>query len=46
MRTVLVTGVSTGIGKSIAEELLKNNFYVIGSVRKEEDAKTFIQKFS
>ena len=39
MRTVLVTGVSTGIGKSIAEELLKNNFYVIGSVRKEEDAK-------
>ena len=39
MRTVLVTGVSTGIGKSIAEELLKNNFYVIGSIRKEGDAK-------
>ena len=39
MRTVLITGVSTGIGKSIAIKLLENNFYVIGSVRKEEDAK-------
>jgi len=39
MRTVLITGVSTGIGKSIAIKLLENNFYVIGSVRKSEDAK-------
>ena len=39
MRTVLITGVSTGIGKSIAIKLLENNFYVIGSVRKAEDAK-------
>ena len=39
MRTVLITGVSTGIGKSIAIKLLENNFYVIGSVRKVEDAK-------
>ena len=38
MRTVLITGVSTGIGKSIAIKLLENNFYVIGSVRKAEDA--------
>ena len=45
MRTVLVTGVSTGIGKSIAEELLKNNFYVIGSVRKEEDANFLSESF-
>ena len=35
MRSVLVTGVSTGIGKAIAEELLKNDFFVIGSVRKK-----------
>ncbi len=45
MRTVLITGVSTGIGKSIAEELLQNNFYVIGSVRKKEDAGYLSKKF-
>jgi len=38
MRTVLITGVSTGIGKSIAEILIDNKFFVIGSVRKKEDA--------
>ena len=42
MRTVLITGVSTGIGKSIAEQLLENKFYVIGSVRKKKDAKFLI----
>ena len=36
MRTVLVTGVSTGIGKSIAETLLDSDFYVIGSVEKKK----------
>lgn len=41
MRSVLVTGVSSGIGKAIAEELLNNDFFVIGSVRKKEDAKYF-----
>ena len=36
MRTILVTGVSTGIGRAIAEELLKTEeFYIIGSVRKK-----------
>jgi len=39
MRAILVTGVSTGIGKSIAEELLKKDFLVIGSVRNKDDAK-------
>ena len=38
MRTVLITGISTGIGKSIAIKLLEKKFYVIGSVRKAEDA--------
>ena len=45
MRSVLVTGVSTGIGKAIAEELLNNEFFVIGSVRKEEDAKYFNENY-
>ena len=45
MRSVLVTGVSTGIGKAIAEELLKNDFLVIGSVRKKNDAEYFEENY-
>ena len=46
MRTVLVTGVSTGIGKSITESLIQNKFHVIGSVRKEEDSIYLKKKYS
>ena len=46
MRAVLVTGVSTGIGRAIAEELLESDFIVIGSVRKESDAKYFHEKYN
>ena len=45
MRTVLVTGVSTGIGKSIAEKLLENKFYIIGTVRNKDDADYLKNKF-
>ena len=46
MRAVLVTGVSTGIGRAIAEELLESDFIVIGSVRKESDAKYLHEKYN
>jgi len=46
MRTILVTGVSTGIGKAIAEELLRTKeFYVIGSVRNKDDSIGLKEKF-
>lgn len=35
---VFITGVSSGIGKAIAKELLENDYFVIGSVRNEKDA--------
>ena len=38
MRSILITGVSTGIGRAIAEELLNAEFLVIGSVRNLSDA--------
>jgi len=44
--SVLVTGVSTGIGKSSAELLCENGYYVIGSVRNKEDAKELQSKFA
>ena len=45
MRSVLVTGVSTGIGKAIAEKLLNADFIVIGSVRKLADANQLEEKY-
>ena len=46
MRTILITGVSTGIGQSIAEEILKTNQYiVIGSVRNIDDGKYLKQNY-
>ena len=38
MKSIVVTGASTGIGKSIAEQLIQNGFHVFGSVRKQTDA--------
>jgi hypothetical protein len=38
MKSIVVTGVSTGIGKSIAESLIQKGFHVFGSVRKQTDA--------
>ncbi|MFZ5780390.1 MAG: SDR family NAD(P)-dependent oxidoreductase [Pseudomonadota bacterium] len=41
-RSVLVTGVSTGIGRSTAALLVKQGFHVFGSVRKKADADAFV----
>jgi NAD(P)-dependent dehydrogenase (short-subunit alcohol dehydrogenase family) len=38
MKTVVVTGVSTGIGRATAEVLINKGFRVFGSVRSDEDA--------
>ncbi len=38
MRSVVVTGVSTGIGAATAKALVGNGFHVFGSVRKTADA--------
>ena len=38
MKSIVVTGVSTGIGHGTADELCRRGFRVFGSVRTEEDA--------
>lgn len=45
MQYILITGVSSGIGFSIAEHLLQNGYYVFGTVRKENDAEVLKQKY-
>lgn len=39
MKSVVVTGVSSGIGRSAAQQLVRNGFHVFGTVRKLEDAR-------
>jgi short-subunit dehydrogenase len=38
MEYIIVTGVSTGIGRALAEYYVKKGDFVFGSVRKETDA--------
>lgn len=45
MQSVVVTGVSTGIGWSIAKVLIRRGFRVFGSVRKPEDAERLSREF-
>ena len=45
MQSVVVTGVSTGIGWGIAKVLIHNGFRVFGSVRKEQDAERLSKEF-
>jgi NAD(P)-dependent dehydrogenase (short-subunit alcohol dehydrogenase family) len=45
MKSVVITGVSTGIGHAIAKLLLDKGFRVFGSVRKQSDADRLLQDF-
>ena len=45
MKTVVITGVSTGIGWTCAKVLMKNGYHVFGSVRKASDAETLKREF-
>ena len=45
MRSVIVTGVSTGIGWGITSLLLQRGFRVFGSVRKAQDAERLSSEF-
>jgi hypothetical protein len=39
--TMLITGVSSGLGKALAQEALRQNWRVVGTVRKEADRQNF-----
>lgn len=43
-KTIVITGVSTGIGYACADQFTKQGYRVWGSVRKEEDAKRLKQE--
>jgi NAD(P)-dependent dehydrogenase (short-subunit alcohol dehydrogenase family) len=45
MNSVVVTGVSTGIGWGITKVLIQNGFRVFGSVRKNQDAERLAREF-
>ena len=45
MKHIVITGVSSGIGKSIALELLKGGYFIIGTVRNKSDSVEFYEKF-
>ena len=44
-RAVVVTGASTGIGLACVETLINSDFFVFGSVRREEDSKVLCERF-
>jgi NAD(P)-dependent dehydrogenase (short-subunit alcohol dehydrogenase family) len=44
-QSVVVTGVSTGIGWGITKVLIANGFTVFGSVRRQSDADRLLREF-
>ena len=45
MKSIVVTGASTGIGRDAVRILIENSFRVYGSVRKQEDADGLVKDF-
>jgi NAD(P)-dependent dehydrogenase (short-subunit alcohol dehydrogenase family) len=45
MQSVMITGVSTGIGWGVTKILIQNGFRVFGSLRKQEDAARLAAEF-
>jgi NAD(P)-dependent dehydrogenase (short-subunit alcohol dehydrogenase family) len=45
-RAVVVTGVSSGIGLAITEDLLQHGYQVFGSVRKSADGEALVKQWS
>lgn len=45
MKSVVVTGVSTGIGWGITKVLIEKGFRIFGSVRKTQDAERLVREF-
>lgn len=45
MKSVVITGASTGIGRDAARILIEKGFRVFGSVRKQEDADGLVKEF-
>jgi NAD(P)-dependent dehydrogenase (short-subunit alcohol dehydrogenase family) len=45
MKSVVITGVSTGLGYGATNEFIKKGYHVFGSVRKQEDADKLIKEF-
>ncbi len=45
LKSVVVTGVSSGIGQAIAERLIGRGVRVFGSVRREDDARRLAERF-
>jgi NAD(P)-dependent dehydrogenase (short-subunit alcohol dehydrogenase family) len=45
MKSIVVTGVSTGIGWGTAKVLIRNGYRVFGSVRKQQDAERLSKEF-
>ena len=45
MKSVVITGVSSGIGLDVTRELIEHDFHVFGSVRKIKDAEKLSKIF-
>lgn len=46
MKKIVITGVSSGIGKATAQAFLENGYFVYGTVRNFEDAKELSEQFT